>query len=219
MLQAVVSAESSPIGRIERCGSGLWPKGRADMGEQHHVFARATASRATFPGEVAARADVENLAQALNGKLFLHRSNPIDFPHWRKSRGPLLDFAFLPQDLVLAPHPLQLGCQAFLPLATWCLQIMLTALVEPAAQRRQTNGKILGDFKMLFLPSEELSSFARQAQLTHRPRQWVAVCKAKAWGHRAACAVATFVVTPLAIWQTPSGRTRVLPSADWCGST
>jgi hypothetical protein len=42
---------------------------------------------------------------------------------------------FLPQDLVLAPQPLQLPRQIFLPIGWGRLQIVLTTFVEPATQR------------------------------------------------------------------------------------
>src|ERR1700677_3611863 len=37
-------------------------EGRADMSQQHPVLARAATGRTTLPGEVAARADAEDLA-------------------------------------------------------------------------------------------------------------------------------------------------------------
>src|ERR1700691_4733742 len=37
-------------------------EGRADMSQQHHVLALAATGRTTLPGEVAARADAEDLA-------------------------------------------------------------------------------------------------------------------------------------------------------------
>jgi hypothetical protein len=44
------------------------------------------------------------------------RRNLIDFPPWRKTRSPFQDLAFLPQDLALAPQPLQFRRQIFLPI-------------------------------------------------------------------------------------------------------
>src|SRR3954466_9816458 len=61
-------------------------KGRADMRQQHHVVALATAGWPTSPGEIAALADAEHAAQTVDGEL---RFRPTDErePHRRPSRA------------------------------------------------------------------------------------------------------------------------------------
>src|SRR5271166_3382721 len=54
-------------------GSVRHGEGRAHMGEQDHVFALSSACGTILKGEVAARADAENLAKALAEKLLLRR--------------------------------------------------------------------------------------------------------------------------------------------------
>src|ERR1700689_1223560 len=118
------------------------------------------------------------------------RRNLIDFVLGEKSRGPLQDLAFLPQDLILAPQPLQLSRQVLLPSGRRRLDLVLTALVEPAPQRRKADAEVHGDLplrptphlnqpnrfgfkflpepslrlahEMLLFPSEELSTSPRQ---------------------------------------------------------
>jgi hypothetical protein len=63
--------------------------------------------------------------------------NLIDFPPWRKSRGPFEDLPLLAQDLVLAPQPLQLGRHVLLPLLGRIVDLALTAAVDPVPQGRQ----------------------------------------------------------------------------------
>src|ERR1700722_3376906 len=120
------------------------------------------------------------------------RRNLIDFPPWRKSRGPLQDFALLPQDLILAPQPLQLSPHILMPFGRRRFQITLPALVDPSPQPRKPNAEIGGYLllrsparldepdrfsleipskptmqlahEMLLFPSEELSTFRRQGQ-------------------------------------------------------
>src|ERR1700689_399755 len=120
------------------------------------------------------------------------RRNLIDFVLGEKSRGPLQDLAFLPKDLILAPQPLQLSRQVLLPFGRRRLDLVLTALVEPAPQRRKADAEAPGDLplrptthlnqpngfgrkflpepslrlahEMLLFPSEELSTFPRQVQ-------------------------------------------------------
>src|ERR1700684_92758 len=65
-----------------------------------------------------------------------------------KSRGPLQDLAFLPQDLILAPQPLQLSRQVLLPFGRRRLDLVLTALVEPAPQRRKADAEVPGDLPL-----------------------------------------------------------------------
>src|SRR5918995_1489144 len=55
-------------------------EGRADMRQEHQVVALATASRAASPGEVAAWAHAEDLAQALDGELLFRRIDELE-PH------------------------------------------------------------------------------------------------------------------------------------------
>src|SRR4029077_11673564 len=76
------------------------------------------------------------------------RRNLTDSPPWRKSRGPLQDLAFLPQDLILAPQPLQLSRQVLLPFGRRRLDLALTALVEPAPQRRKADAEVHGDLPL-----------------------------------------------------------------------
>src|SRR5215210_3920156 len=53
---------------------------RADMGEQHEILALAPGCGATLPGKVAALADTEDLAQALDGELLFRRIDELE-PH------------------------------------------------------------------------------------------------------------------------------------------
>src|ERR1700684_1626484 len=124
-----------------------------------------------------------------------------------KSRGSLQDLAFLPQDLILAPQPLQLSRQVLLPFWRRRLDLGLMAPVEHAPQRRKADAEVPGDLalrptthlnhpngfgrkflpepslrlahEMLLFPSEELSTFPRQVQpgLAVRARLW-ARCEA-----------------------------------------
>src|SRR5208282_5368814 len=94
------------------------------------------------------------------------------------------------QDLILAPQPLQLSRQVLLPYGRRRLDLVLTALVEPAPQRRKADAEVHGDLplrptthlnqpngfgfkflpepslrlahQMLLFPSEELSTFSGQ---------------------------------------------------------
>ncbi len=54
----------------------------------------------------------------------------------------------MPQDLVLAPQPPQLGRQILLPFRRRRLQLPLPALVEPATQRRKADAKVFGDLPL-----------------------------------------------------------------------
>jgi hypothetical protein len=120
------------------------------------------------------------------------RRNLIDSLLGEKSRGSLQDLAFLPQYLILAPQPPQLSRQVLPPFKRRRLDLMLTALVEPAPQRRKADAEVAGDLplrptthlnqpngfgrkflpepslrlahEMLLFPSEELSTFPRQVQ-------------------------------------------------------
>jgi len=80
------------------------------MRQQHHVVALASASRAILPGEVAALADPENLAQASDGELFLRRIGETEshrLPSLAKTVAALFkNLALLAKDLVLAPQTL-----------------------------------------------------------------------------------------------------------------
>src|SRR4051794_33466746 len=61
-------------------------KGRTNVGEQHHVFSLTATGRAVSPGEIAALADAEDLACALDGEiLFRHIDEPE--PHRLPSRA------------------------------------------------------------------------------------------------------------------------------------
>src|SRR5215210_75529 len=55
-------------------------EGRADMGKQHEVLSLPPTGGTAPPGEVAAWAHPENLAQALDGELFFRRIDELD-PH------------------------------------------------------------------------------------------------------------------------------------------
>jgi hypothetical protein len=61
-------------------------KGRSDMRQQHHVVALAATGGPTSPGEIAALADAEHAAQAVDGEF---RFRPIDErePHRLPSRA------------------------------------------------------------------------------------------------------------------------------------
>ena len=77
----------------------------------------STAGRSILPGKIAALADAKNLAETLDGEFLLRRIDETE-PHRLPSlakKGPLQDLAFLPQDLILAPQPLQLSRQVLLP--------------------------------------------------------------------------------------------------------
>ena len=50
-------------------------KGRADMGQQHHVLVLAATGRTALSGKIAALADAKNVAETMHGELLLR---PID---------------------------------------------------------------------------------------------------------------------------------------------
>ena len=111
------------------------------MGQQHHVLMLSTAGRSILPGKIAALTDAKNLAETLDGEFLLRRIDETE-PHRlpslaKKVAAPLQDLAFLPQDLILAPQPLQLSRQVLLPFGRRRLDLVLEALVEPASQRRR----------------------------------------------------------------------------------
>jgi hypothetical protein len=60
--------------------------------------------------------------------------NLIDFPPWRKSRGPFEDVPFLAQDLILAPQPLQLGGRVLLAVFRRIVDLALAVPVKPMPQ-------------------------------------------------------------------------------------
>ena len=106
------------------------------MGQQHHVLMLSTAGRSILPGTIAALTDAKNLAETLDGEFLLRRIDETE-PHRlpslaKKVAAPLQDLAFLPQDLILAPQPLQLSRQVLLPFGRRRLDLVLEALVEPA---------------------------------------------------------------------------------------
>jgi hypothetical protein len=71
--------------------------------------------------------------------------NLIDFPPWRKSRGPFEDVPFLAQDLVLAPQPLQLSHHVLLAVFGRIVDLALAAAIDPVPQGRQADPTILGN--------------------------------------------------------------------------
>jgi hypothetical protein len=71
--------------------------------------------------------------------------NLIDFPPWRKSRGPFQDLALLAQHLVLAPPPLQLSRHVPLAVVRRVLHLPLAAAVDPVPKRGQPDPEIRGD--------------------------------------------------------------------------
>src|SRR5258708_19258691 len=62
------------VGCVRQC------KGRANMGQQHHVLILSTAGRSILPGKIAALADAKNLAETLDGEFLLRRIDETE-PH------------------------------------------------------------------------------------------------------------------------------------------
>src|SRR5271169_6318554 len=62
------------VGCVRQC------KGRANMGQQHHVLMLSTAGRSILPGKIAALTDAKNLAETLDGELLLRRIDETE-PH------------------------------------------------------------------------------------------------------------------------------------------
>src|SRR5271169_830303 len=62
------------VGCVRQC------KGRANMGQQHHVLMLSTAGRSILPGKIAALADAKNLAETLDGEFLLRRIDETE-PH------------------------------------------------------------------------------------------------------------------------------------------
>jgi len=73
------------------------------MRQHHHVLALPTTCGSILPGEIAALADIKNLAETVSGEFLLPcRSNRTSSTSLlgEKSRGTLQYLAFLPQDFV-----------------------------------------------------------------------------------------------------------------------
>ena len=119
--------------------------------QQHHVVALAATGWPTSPGEIAALADAEHAAQAVDGEF---RFRPIDErePHRLPSRAKkavafFQDVPLLPKDLVLPPQPLQLRPD----IALCCRGVdsaPISVPADPADQRRQPDPKITGDLAL-----------------------------------------------------------------------
>src|SRR5580704_10228721 len=62
------------VGCVRQC------KGRANMGQQHHVLILSTAGRSILPGKIAALTDAKNLAETLDGEFLLRRIDETE-PH------------------------------------------------------------------------------------------------------------------------------------------
>src|SRR5258708_27770155 len=62
------------VGCVRQC------KGRANMGQQHHVLILSTAGRSILPGKIAALADAKNLAETLDGEFLLRHIDDTE-PH------------------------------------------------------------------------------------------------------------------------------------------
>src|SRR6202162_1244061 len=62
------------VGCVRQC------KGRANMGQQHHVLILSTAGRSILPGKIAALADAKKLAETLDGEFLLRRIDETE-PH------------------------------------------------------------------------------------------------------------------------------------------
>src|SRR6476659_7229554 len=96
--------------------------------------------------------------------------NLIDFPPWRKSRGPLEDVPLLAQDLVLASQPLQLSRHVLLAILGQMVDLMLAPAIEPVPQGRQADPEILGDLASgstaaLSQPDRFILEFLRKASV------------------------------------------------------
>src|SRR4051794_10639038 len=109
------------------------------MRQQHHVVTLAAAGWPTSPGEIAALANSEHTAQAMDGKFHFR---PIDereahrLPsRTKKSGGLLQDVPFLPKDLVLPPQSLQLR-RDIARCCRWIDSLPIPTPADPANERR-----------------------------------------------------------------------------------
>src|SRR3954471_13514657 len=106
------------------------------MCQQHHVVTLAATSWPTSPGEIAALANPEHTAQAMDGKL---RFRPIDerephrLPSWTKKA--VAFFRMSRSCLVLPPQSLQLR-RDIARYPRWIDSVPIPAPADPANQRR-----------------------------------------------------------------------------------
>ena len=150
-------------------------KGRPDMRQQHHVVALAAAGRPTSPGEIAALADAEHAAQAVDGEL---RFRPIDErePHRLPSRAKKA-VAFFRMSrswrrISFSRRSRFSSAVTSLSVGRGSISAPIPAPADPAHQRRKPNPKITGDLALrspagLHQPDRFLLKFLRKPSLLH----------------------------------------------------
>ena len=135
------------VGCVRQC------KGRANMGQQHHVLILSTAGRSILSRQNSRSGwTPRTLQRRWTGNSFFAasmRTEPHRLPSLAKKVAALFqDLAFLPQDLILAPQPLQLSRCRSSCRSGGGLDLVLTALVEPAPQRRKADAEVPGDLPL-----------------------------------------------------------------------
>ena len=122
------------------------------MGQQHHVLMLSTAGRSILPGKIAALADAKNLAETLDGEFLLRRideTEPHRLPSLAKKVAALFRISRSCRKISFSRrNRFSSAARFLLPFGRRRLDLVLTALVEPAPQRRKADAEVHGDLPL-----------------------------------------------------------------------